>query len=120
MSDARVRIAMARQRFGQLRHLWYDKCLHLNLRLRLYKSCMYHHDLWVRGLDHYEETRRALNGAKVRVVSVITSKTLHQEASATSRTFNLVSWVRARRLQWLGHILRMETNLNLKHKADRV
>ena len=40
MTDIRARIAMARQRFGKLRHIWINKELHLNLRLRLYKSCV--------------------------------------------------------------------------------
>ena len=40
MTDVRTRIAMARKRFGQLRHLWQDKGLHLNLRLRLYVMCV--------------------------------------------------------------------------------
>ena len=39
------------------------------------------------------------------MVSVITGKTSHQEVSAKWRTFDLVIWIRTRRLQWLGHIL---------------
>ena len=31
---------MARTRFGKLRHIWRDGNLHLNLRLRLYRSCV--------------------------------------------------------------------------------
>ena len=38
MTDVRIRIAAARQRFGKMRHIWADKRIHLNLRLRLYKS----------------------------------------------------------------------------------
>ena len=38
MTDVKIRIAQARQRFGKMRHIWADKRLHKNLRLRLYKS----------------------------------------------------------------------------------
>ena len=31
MPDVRIRIAMARQRFGKMRHIWRDNELHLNL-----------------------------------------------------------------------------------------
>ena len=33
MPDVRRRIAMAKSRFGKLRHLWSDNDLHLNLKL---------------------------------------------------------------------------------------
>ena len=47
------------------------------------------------------------------MVSVITGRTAHEEASE-GKTFNIVRWIRARRLQWLGHILRMGTDRKLK------
>ena len=47
-----------------------------------------------------KETRKALNGSNAIMMSVLTGKTPHQEASAAKwMTFNLVVWVRARRLQ---------------------
>ncbi len=48
------------------------------------------------------------------MLSVISDKTQHEEASVETRTFDLIMWVRARRLQWLGHILRMGTERKLK------
>lgn len=48
------------------------------------------------------------------MMSGITGNTARQEATPKSRTFDIVLWVRARRLQWLGHILRMGTDRLLK------
>ena len=58
--------------------------------------------------------RRALNGVNSRMVSIITGKTAHEEASPATRTFDLVMWIRARRLAWAGHILRMGPERKLK------
>ena len=41
------------------------------------------------------------------MLSVITGKTPREEAVATTCSFNLVRAARARRLQWLVHILRI-------------
>ena len=108
MHDIRRRIAMARQRFGKMRHLWQDGNLHKNLRLRLYKSCVCSILTW--GSEAWklnDEASKAINGTNSQMLSVITGKTQHQEASTAQCTFDLVKWIRARRLQWLGHILRM-------------
>ena len=45
-----------------------------------------------------DTVRAALNGANSRMVSVITGNTIHAEAS-NDKTFDLVMWIRARRLQ---------------------
>ena len=115
LADVRIRIATARQRFGKMRHLWADKRLHINLRLRLYKSSVcsvmtYGAEAW--RLD--DVVSKALNGTNSQMLSVISGKSPHEEASATTRTFDLLRWIRARRLQWLGHILRMEKERKLK------
>ena len=119
MPDVRRRITMVRQRFGKLRHTWSDKLLHKNLRIRLYKATVcsiltYGSEAWY--LD--AAVCRALNGANSQMMSIITGQTAHQEASAKTRSFDLVMWIRARRLQWLGHILRtMGTERSLKRAA---
>ena len=113
MTDVRARIAIARTRFGKLRHLRNDKCLNLNLLLRFYKSCVYNiltYGSVVWYLD--EETTTTLIGANAVMVSVMTGKTQHQEESPKWKTFDLV--VRTRRLHWIGHILRMGSDRNLK------
>ena len=106
---------MARQRFGKMHHLWKDNNLHQNLRLRLYKAAVcsiltYGSEAWMLNA----EVRRALNGANASMLAIITGKTVHEESSDDTRTFDLVKWVRARRLQWLGHILRMGMERLLK------
>ena len=107
MVDVRRRIAMTTQRFGKLRNIWRDGNLHLNLRMRLYKSCIC--SILTYGSEAWKMTSKvtaALKGTNSRMVSVITGKTIHEEAS-NGKTFDLTMWIRARRLQWLGHILRL-------------
>ena len=60
----------------------------------------------------------ALNGANSRMLSVITDKTQKEEASDGSRTFDLLMWIRARRLQWLGHILRVDDGRLIKRTVQ--
>ena len=117
MPDVRRRIAMATQRFGKLRHIWKDGNLHLNLRMRLYKACVC--SILTYGSEAWKITAAvaaALNGSNSKMVSIITGKTVHDEAS-TGKTFDVVKWIRARRLQWLGHILRLGTERQIKHAA---
>ena len=82
LKDIQTRIARARTRFGKMRHLWTDKALHYNLRLRLYKSSVcsimvYASEAWKLNT----EAVRKLNGANAQMMSVISGKTPHQEAS---------------------------------------
>ena len=41
------------------------------------------------------------------MLSHITNRSHHDEANKTTTTFNIISWIRARRLRWVGHILRL-------------
>ena len=61
------------------------------------------------------EAVRKLNGANAQMMSVISGKTPHQEASPKWRSFDIVRWIRARRLDWLGHILRLGKERTIKH-----
>ena len=75
MPDVRKRIAMAKARFGKMRHIWTDNELHQNLRLRLYRSSVcsiltYGSEAWFLT----EQVQRALNGANAQMMSVITGK----------------------------------------------
>ena len=64
------------------------------------------------------EVRRALNGANTAMMSVITGEEVRKEAGK-GKTFDLVRWVRARRLQWMGHILRLEDTTRLLQYTRR-
>ena len=108
IADVRRRIAMATQRFGKLRNLWKDGNLHMNLRMRLYKACVC--SILTYGSEAWKITKTvaaALNGANSNMVSTISGRTAHEEAS-TGKTFDVVKWIRSRRLQWIGYILRLD------------
>ena len=57
---------------------------------------------------------KKLNGANAQMMSVISGKSPHEEASPKTRSFDIVRWVRARRLAWLGHILRLGPDRKIK------
>ena len=61
----------------------------------------------------------ALNGANSTMVSKITDRSIRDEASA-DKTFDLVKWIRTRKLQWLGHILRMGPERKIKQAIYEV
>ena len=114
MQDVMTRIARAKQRFGKMRHIWGNKELHKNLRMRLYKSSVC--SILTYGSEAWRLTTKvcaALNGANSSMVSRITGRTIREEA-IEGKTFDLVKWIRARKLQWLGHILRMGTERKIK------
>ena len=58
----------------------------------------------------------ALNGTNEYMVSVITGNTIREE-STDGKLFNLVKWIRVRRLQWIGHTLRMTQERKVKQTA---
>ena len=105
--DVRSRIAQAKARAGKMRNVWKEE-ISMQLKLRLYKSAVcsilvYGAEAWQ--LD--EHTIRMLNGANAAMITHITGKTRHAEATPDTKTFDIVSWIRSRRLRWLGHILRL-------------
>ena len=58
------------------------------------------------------------NGANSRMMSRITGKTIREEVSRKTRTFDVVDHILSRRLQWVGHILLMKEG-RLVHQAVR-
>ena len=107
MADVKVRIGATTTTAGKMRAIWASKSIPQKLKMRIYKSGVcsrltYGSEAW--RLD--PRTCKMLNGANSRMVARITNRTSHEEASARTQTFDVVRWIRARRLQWVGHILR--------------
>lgn len=65
-----------------------------------------------------KQTCAILNGASGAMVTAITGQSPREECTPCTRTFDIVRNIRARRLQWVGHILRMDWG-RLVHKAVR-
>ena len=107
MPDIHARCGMAKTRAGTLRHIWSAK-LPMDLKLRLYIACccsilVWGSEAWT--LD--EKACRCINGANAYMLSHITGKSKREEATAKTTTFDILAWIRARRLRWVGHILRL-------------
>ena len=60
------------------------------------------------------EVQRLLNGANSQMVSKITGKTIREEATEATRTYDIIASIRATRMRWLGQILRMGEDRLLK------
>ena len=115
--DVRRRVGLAMARMGQLRQV-FSSDISFKLKLRLYKSAIcslftYGSEAWA--LD--ENTRATINGANARCMNWITGRGIHVEASARTRTYDLVGAIRKRKYKWLGHILRMDRGRLVKHAA---
>ena len=124
MTDVRAKVVRATKTAGKIRNIWSSRNIPLQLKLRIYKTGVcsqlaYGSEAWKLNAD----TIRIINGANSRMLHHITDKTMHEEASRDTRAFDIIVWIRARRLQWLGHILRMKPDENgnerLLHLAVR-
>ena len=94
MADVRKIIVVASTRFGKLRHIWNDNELHQHLRMRLYKVCIC--SIVTYGSKTWTITTKVaapLNGVNVRMVSIITGNTPHEETSTSTKTFHLGSTI---------------------------
>ena len=120
-TDIKRRIAMAVARAGKLREIWQTEILTLKLKIRLYKSACcsiltYGSEAWV--LD--ERACKLINGANASMLSHITGRSHREEANPKSTTFNLLKWIRARRIKWVGHILRMKDDRLVKRALHHI
>ena len=106
LPDIRARCAMAKTRAGSLRHVWSAKALSLDLKVRIYASACC--SILVYGSETWrltDQARKVINGANAFMLSHITGKTKREEATTATTTFDILAWIRARRLKWAGHIL---------------
>ena len=111
LPDVRKRIAQAKSHAGRLRHILQAEDLELDLRIRLYISgccsiLAYGSEVWP--LD--DKTCKIINDANAYMLSHITGRSRYEVASSKTTAFNLLLWIWARRLKWLGHILRLQPN----------
>lgn len=107
MHAIEVRMAQARSRFGDLRHIWSSKALSLGLKLQLYSAAVC--SMLVHGGEAWRLTGEVLKKVKnwnAKCLVIITGRSWREETVAPS--FDLVRHLRSRRLRWLGHILRMK------------
>ena len=94
-------------RFNEYRTVLTSTKLPVHLRIRLYIALIictlvYGASAWL--FD--EKIRRSLNGINSKMLSAITGRSIHEEASEP--TYDVVHHVLDRRKAYLGHILRME------------
>ena len=95
--DIQRRIGIVTTRAGQLRHVFNDKSLSLETKLRLYEAAVV--SLFTYGCEAWTlapRTIRKLNGANSALLSRFTGKTRREEARDPS--FDLVKSVSGRRI----------------------
>ena len=107
MQDVERRVALAETRMGQLRQI-FNSAVAFKLKMKIYKTAVcslltYGCEAW----DLDKHTLAKINGANARLLSRFTGKDAHSEASACTRTFDLVHAIKLRRFRWLGHLIRM-------------
>ena len=116
LPDIDAHIAMTKARSVTLHHVWAAE-LPLDLKLRLYISVCcsmmtYGAEAWLLN----EVACRRLNDANAYMLSHITGKIKREEATTETTSFDIIAWIRARRLCWAGHILRLNEK-RLVHQA---
>ena len=105
-ADMRHRMAITGERSRSLDYLWRDNRLPRSLKLCLYAASVC--STLTHGSEAWMLTPRALatlNGFNSRQLQRITGRSYRGET--TKPSYDLLSAVRTRRHQWLGHILRM-------------
>ena len=115
--DINRRIALAKTRCGQLRHIFASPIPSTHLKLRLYDAAVC--SIFTYGCETWDLTpavMRKINGANSVMLSHITGKSIRAEARPQTTSLNLLRKIRFRRFRWLGHILRTPTH-RLIHKA---
>ncbi len=78
----------------------------------LCSECLLDSDAWQRGVDA-PRALATLNGFNSRQLHRITGRSYREEA--TKPSYDLLTAVRTRRHQWLGHILRMPADRLVRH-----
>ena len=112
-ADVTHRMHIAQARFSSLFHLWDDHRLPTTMKMRLYKTAVcstFTHacEAW----DMSQRVVKMINGFNSRCLHRVTGKSYRSTASAPD--YNLVLAIRRRRLRYVGHILRMDSDRLVK------
>ena len=54
------------------------------------------------------------------MLSHVTGKTKREEVKKATNSFDLIAWIRARRLKWVGHILRLDNKRLIKKTLKHI
>ena len=100
-----VRMGIASTRFSECKKVWKSKVISQRDKMRLFDGgvvsmLVYGCEIWM--LD--ESTQASLRGWCARRMAKITGKSIREEC--IDPTYPLIAKARAKRLRWLGHILR--------------
>ena len=117
--DVCRRIGIAKARADQLHHVLGSVHVPMETKVKLYNAAV--GSLFTYGCEGWElspPTLRRLNGANSKLLSHFTGKTIVQEARPATTSYNLNLGIRKRRLCWLGHILRMDSNRMVRAAAE--
>ena len=106
------RMALAADRFRVMRKVWNSRELSLELKLRVYAAGVV--SVLVYGCECWDMERActAVGAWNARRLAVITGREIREEYLVPS--YDLIGAVRARRLKYVGHILRLEEGRMLR------
>ena len=100
-------------RFGEYRRVLTNTKLSINIRLRLYSAIvgstmLQGSSAWIAN----ENTRKTINGVNSKMLSLISKRSIHDEARDPS--LNTVSLMMKRRWSYLGHLLRLDESRTVR------
>ena len=101
----RVRMAIANVRFTEGRKVWKSSKVSMQHKLRMFQSGVvsvieYGCEVWMMT----SSVQATLRGWCAKLVSKISGRSIREEC--VDPKYDIISKVRARRLRWLGHVLR--------------
>ena len=125
MRNIEIRMAQAGSAFGRLNHIWRDKRLSKRVKLKLYANFVITILVWGLGAWKLDKKLRGklavwnahmlckVNGTAPEDYGKAISEQTH------APDFDLVAKLKARRLRWLGHVLRMPETSKLRRVVLR-
>ena len=108
-ADVKYRMIIAQSVFNSLRHMWNDPRLPQSMKLRMYRTAVC--STFTHACESWElsiSVKRSINGFNSRCLHAITKADYRE--TATNPIFDLMLAIRCRRMRFLGHILRMDTD----------